>query len=159
MNYIATTRFNEITWDENKLWREKNNHKGCVYNVPVRISNKIPLLHNVFILEMNNSENIIMGIGLIKNQLYKKKKLSIYSDKNYNRFTYIGKYRVSRDELLREELKVIEILELAVFKGYTHLKRGQGITQLPQWVSTKYDLDMNKIMKEIFSSRFKTKAL
>ena len=30
---VATTRFNNETWDENTQWRTTNNLSGCVYGL------------------------------------------------------------------------------------------------------------------------------
>ena len=41
MNYgILTTRFTTETYLENIKWREKNNYKGCIYNLKNRISDQ-----------------------------------------------------------------------------------------------------------------------
>ena len=70
MYTIATTRFNNATWEENKRWREKHEWYGCIYATPVRISEDIPGNTIVFILEMNNEENKVEGIGIIYNRLH-----------------------------------------------------------------------------------------
>ena len=87
---ICITRFDNKTFNENKLWKEKNNESGCIYGTPVKISEKIFPEEMLIVLEMNNSENRLEGIGIIKNRLCKenRKKYKIYSDNNYNRFIY-----------------------------------------------------------------------
>ena len=69
MFYLATTRFNTKTWNENCQWREKHQWNGCVYGSPVRISDKYIPNSKMFVLEMHNDKNKIQGIGLIKNSI------------------------------------------------------------------------------------------
>ena len=73
-------------------------------------------------------------------------KPSVYNCGNYNRFIYQGAYRIdllSNDpdeiKLTREEQLVIKMLELALFYGPNHSKRGKGICELPKHVSSLYD--------------------
>ena len=75
MYILATTRFNTETWQENIEWREKNNHKGCIYGTPKEIGVDITPNIPMFILEMHNDENKVKGIGLIKNALLIKEKI------------------------------------------------------------------------------------
>ena len=129
---IMVTRFNNQTWRENKAWREKNDFKGCIYNSPVSLKNNIPIMSDVYIIEMNNQENRIEGIGKIKNKIFVDRRYKIYSDNNYNRYTYKGKKRIDRESILdRESISTIEKLEQLLFKGKAHLKRGQGISKIP----------------------------
>ena len=129
---IMVTRFNNETWRENKAWREKNDFKGCIYNSPVNLKNNIPIMSDVYVIEMNNQENRIEGIGKIKNKIFVDRRYKIYSDNNYNRYTYKGKKRIDRESILdRESISTIEKLEQMLFKGKAHLKRGQGISKIP----------------------------
>lgn len=129
------TRFNNDTWLENSRWRETVDHTGCIYNTPVYIRDSIPQLIKLYVIEMNNESNQVMGIGRIINRVYADKKYIIYSDRNYNRYTYQGKQRINRDQILEKDL---DLLEKRLFKGKNHLKRGQGVTQVPVDVSIKY---------------------
>ena len=93
---LYVTRFNDITYKENKDWLQKNNENGCIYGSPIKLSTKVLPNTYIIILEMNNSINKIEGLGIIKNQLiYKKYK--IYSDNNYNRFIYKSNLYISRN--------------------------------------------------------------
>ena len=152
MYVIATTRFNQNTFNENKQWREKNNWAGAIYNSPLRT--KISCEKNVFILEMNNDENKIEGIGLVKPRVCYDTYYKIYSDGNYNRYTYKSKYRIDRSELSKEDTKNLWILEQLVFKGYSHLKRGQGITQVPGWIANNNVVNFNKYLKRLFVIKY-----
>ena len=130
--YISTTRFTNETYNENKTWRERNNWKGCVYAVPIEIAITIPQLSKIFVLEMNNSINKIMGIGLIRNKVRYDLKYKIHRDNNYNRYIYRSYYRIEREKC---DPKYLLLLEKMVFKGKAHLKRGYGFTTIPiKWI-------------------------
>ena len=75
---IACTRFNNKTWQEYQTWlsayQQSYEHiyqrpLKCIYGAPREISHKkIPPQAKILVIEMNNDENIIMGIGEIINQ-------------------------------------------------------------------------------------------
>ena len=150
MYYLATTRFNTDTWNENNKWREKNHCVGCAYCSPVRIADKYTQDSYMFILEMHNDKNKIQGIGLIKNKNHIGKYHKIYEDRNYNRYIYKSKKRIDRKELTRQQKKIIRILDILVFKGSTHLKRGQGIIVVPRWISENTHIDFISFFKELY---------
>ena len=129
------TRFNNTTWAENQRWRERNNHTGCIYNSPVYIKDIVPLMITIYVIEMNNDTNKIMGFGKIMNKVYTDRKYDIYEERNYNRYTYRGSKRIETIDI--NDLK-IEKLQQRLFTGKSHLKRGQGITQVPSDVTNKY---------------------
>ena len=147
---LMVTRFNNVTWEENLRWRERENFTGCIYNCPNHIKETITLLLPIYVVEMNNDKNKIMGIGKIINKVYTNRKYKIYSDNNYNRYTYKGKIRIDRNEIIKLESKMIEYvesLEKKLFKGYKHLKRGQGITSVSEDISREF---LSIIEKKIF---------
>ncbi len=133
---LMVTRFNNNTWEENKRWREINNFKGCIYNTPVYIKSDIPLQITIFVIEMNNDTNMIEGIGKIINYVYTDRKYKVYSESNYNRYTYQGKKRIDRD-MIKEKYR-LEKLEERLFKGKSHLKRGQGIINVTHDIYREY---------------------
>ena len=144
------TRFNNSTWNENKRWREINNYDGCIYNSPVYIKEIIPLRIVLYVIEMNNDTNKILGFGKIINKVYTDRKYRVYEERNYNRFTYRGTKRIDIDNIENNEIKAkIQKLEERLFKGKGHLKRGQGITQLPKDVENKF---INFIVEKVFDS-------
>jgi len=75
---LACTRFNNKTWQEREQWLATNRpiyeeiHKRplkCIYGTPREISHsKFTPQQNILVIEMNNDENKIQGIGMIKNQ-------------------------------------------------------------------------------------------
>ena len=158
MIYIAVTRFNEKTFDEfQKFYRENKLH-NCIYNVPVPIKQKFDKDSYFIVLEMNNSLNKIMGIGLIGN-LVKYNKYSIYSDVNYNRYCYEGKNRIDHKMFSEKEQETINHLENICFKGKRHLKRGQGIQVISANTVNLYLREYDSVelllpLQEMFLKRF-----
>ena len=162
---IASTRFNNHTWNENVNYRNKIDHNGCIYGCPQSISSKILDDSLLYIFEMNNSLNRIEGIGLIKNKIYYDNYYKIYSDGNYNRFVYKSNYRVDRKQLELYYPDILSLFELILFKGKTHLKRGFGITQVPEKLIDKYytqiyrDEDVNTNANEDFNTTSDNKQI
>lgn len=155
MLYISTTRFNTETWNQNTRYKENNDMQGCVYGTPTLIKHTIPVDATLAIIEMQNDMNKILGIGFILNKIVKNKKYKIHEWGNYNRFVYKSKYRIDRSQMTKEELKVIQILDVLLFKGSRHVKRGQGITSLPKWISTNPHICFEKKIAEMFLRFFK----
>ena len=60
--WIGTTRFTNYTYKENQDWRERFKWKGCIYGLNKKLPLTVPHLGLVFVLEMNNDQNKIMGI-------------------------------------------------------------------------------------------------
>lgn len=152
---LATTRFNNFTWEENCKVRGMNPVAKCIYATPIQITSRIVLDSNVFVLEMNNEKDQIMGIGLIKNHPVAGK-YSVHSVQNYNRFVYIGKWRIDREEMTTDEIEIIRLLEAVCFRGINHSKRGQGITSLPmklQYKSSTLGLSLIDNICDMFKSR------
>ena len=116
MERLMATRFNNDTWQQNIRWREKNDYSGCLYNTPVHIKDNIPLEITIYVIEMNNDKNKIMGIGKLKNYLVIDKKYKVYEERNYNRYTYKGKRRLSREDIPDD---LLEKLEKRVFTTNT----------------------------------------
>jgi len=156
MPLIGTTRFNNNTWKQNCDWRQHSHPSGCAYGLMKPIGLSIPLNSLVFVLEMNNSNNEILGIGLINNCPDPMENVRIYKDYNYCCYLYKGKLRIDRSEFNEIEKKIIQILEHLVFKGSSHLKRGQGITKMPDkmihYVMTK-GMNIIKELQTMFISR------
>ena len=88
----------------------------------------------VFVIEMNNSTNKIEGIGLIKNKPETARYYKVHQDGNTNRYIYIGNYFLDCKTIQEYDSQLVCILEEILFKGYTHSKRGQGLTLIPEKV-------------------------
>jgi hypothetical protein len=158
MLYIATTRFNRETLAQNVRCRENNGLQGCLYGTPTRIKDEIPVGASIAIIEMQNDKNEIIGVGFIRNHIVKHKKYNVYEWGNYNRFIYKSTYRIDRSQFTEEELKVIHILDVLLFKGSRHLKRGQGILSLPKWIQENKHICFEKKIVEMFRRCFKNKT-
>lgn len=150
---LYVTRFNSITYKENKDWLQKNNETGCIYGSPIKLSTKVLPNTSIIVLEMNNSNNKIEGIGIIKNQLiYKKYK--IYSDNNYNRFIYKSNLYISRNNFTNFEDNIIKNLEKILFKSHYHCKRGQGIQTISKIIRENKIFNFTEFINNIYKSRF-----
>jgi len=155
MVFVCTTRFNTETLQQNCEWRRRHQKMDqCVYGSPIPLKHTLRENAWMIVLEMQNDANKIAGIGLVKNSPNlpvlnphnskgSASKPSVYNCGNYNRFIYQGAYRIdllsNEIELTREEQLVIKMLELALFYGPDHSKRGKGICELPKHVSSLYD--------------------
>ena len=158
---LASTRFNNSTLEENEKYRIKTNNP-CIYCSPQRMSPKIKVDSLVFIVEMNNELNKIEGIGLIKNTVNLDKYFKVYETCNFNRYVFKGKYRIGREEIIRYNSQLVEILDDILFKGKTHLKRGAGITTITdKLLKTERckGLDIKTVIKEIFITVFSSESI
>jgi hypothetical protein len=156
---IVTVRYNNETWESNKIYRDRKNI-SCIYASPCKIAENIDLNSPVFVIEMNNSINQILGIGLIKNKLVNDKVYKVQDNSNYNRYIYTGEYHISREVLDDYNSELVYILDEILFKGYTHSKRGSGLTKIPEKV-LKLDIcenmNIKKEIKDIFVYHFREK--
>ena len=49
-----------------------------------------------------------------------------------------------------KEKKIIEIFNVLLFKGPKHLKRGQGITLVPKWITNNRHMNFIEFFRELF---------
>jgi|LauGreDrversion2_3_1035106.scaffolds.fasta_scaffold66762_2 hypothetical protein len=161
--YLMTTRFSDISFEENKRFRNDKNIKKlnvqCIYCSPQKIT-RVPPGKIMYVLEMNNTSDTIMGIG----KLYNRSKLNeavVYNEYGkesgyrMNRYNYIGEQRIDRSEMNPEELTILGILEIICFKGKGHQKRSLSITQFP--IEKLYKLDEEYSIMQIIESQFDRK--
>jgi hypothetical protein len=157
-NFLLTSRFNNNTWTENELFRNKNPNFNCIYCSPDPISQNIPIDSVLFILEMNNDTNKIMGIGMVRNHPVLNK-FFVYENGNYNRYVYAGKNRIDRTTMSEEEEKVMMVFDILCFKGNRHMKRSHGLKSFP--VDMLYrcskKLDLLKFIANMFKIRLAAK--
>ena len=158
---VVTDRYSNETWDASVRYREKKKF-ACIYAPPYRLADSIDINSPVFVIEMNNTKNQIMGIGLIKNKLVTDKVYKVQEDSNHNRYIYIGEYHISREVLDDYNPFLVYVLDEILFKGYTHSKRGSGLTKIPEKV-LKLDvcegINVKKEIKDVFIYHFKDKLL
>jgi hypothetical protein len=139
---LLTTRFTDDTLRENRRYRE-NQNVACIYGSILRLSDQLPY-ENLFVLEMNNSQNKLAGIGVITKKFYPREK--VYSDTSYNMYTYKGKYHISPEELPEEMLLELENL---LFYGKSHLKRGGSVMRFPEkWTKPEYIKTLIEILNQ-----------
>jgi len=151
---LASARFNQKTYREREEFMRRNNIE-CIYGTQLKIKPKVAANQLLLVVEMNNETNQVMGIGLIRNMICDPQ--DIYEDPNYNRYTYMGKYRVSREQMEEYDKKMVEIFDLILFKGYTHIKRHSGITIIPPALLTcerVENIDLTKKVKSMFKTIF-----
>ena len=130
---VLTTRFNNATFAENMKWRERSEHPGCVYCSPTAMPKGVPGDAIILMIEMNNEQNQIAGFGMLINKRKTDRESNlIYADRNYNRYVYRGDIRADREWLLEQNTSLIEKLEILIFKGKDHIKRGVGFTSIPK---------------------------
>lgn len=158
---VVTGRFNSETLISNYEYRRRHEFK-CMYCCPSKLSPKIPHDTLVFVIEMNNSTNMIEGIGLIKNKPEMEKYYKVHLDGNTNRYIYIGKYFIDRKTMKDYNPQLVQILEQILFKGKTHSKRGSGLTIIPQKVlklDVCKDTNIKKDIKDIFIETFSSDSM
>lgn len=158
MFYLGTTRFNNATYQENMDYRAKNNIPA-MYGTTIRTYKKYLSSALIFVIEMNNELNRIEGIGLIRNILLTEKRHRIYSNGDYNRFIYHGNYWINRTQIAELDNELVEIFDLILFKGKSHLKRQSGISIITDKLFTnwRYELcDLKERVRKLFITIFKT---
>lgn len=151
-----TSRFNNQTWQENINYREKQKNIDCIYCSPEPISLSVPNDSIMFILEMNNDIDKIIGIGMVRNKPICGKYF-VYDNGNYNRYVYIGKNRIPREEMTAEEDEIMKVFDILCFTGNRHMKRGQGIKKFPveMLYRCSQKLDLVDFIRKMFKDRIK----
>ena len=157
MIYLASTRFNNDTWQENCSYKRLHNMNGVIYGTNIRIKCSHSLGALFFVIEMNNQTNKIEGIGLIRNQLVLDKRYNVYSIGDYNRYIYKGDYWISRERLCYYDKELVDIFETILFKGKGHFKRQSGISVVSSLLFEKWEYDeeiIRAVLKNIFIKEF-----
>ena len=154
MFYLASTRFNNQTWNENQEYRKQYKQK-VIYGSSVPINKNCFYNCLIFVVEMNNETNKIQGIGLIRNSQIMNYK--VYNNSEYNLYVYKGNYWLSREDLFEINQEIVDTCETVLFKGKAHSKRLYGITLITakQFIYWDYDFDNFKHqIKLIFKRKF-----
>jgi hypothetical protein len=142
-------------------YRQKT-EESVLYGTSIRIHQKYEIGCIMFVCEMNNEENRIEGIGLIKNQVVHEKKYKIYSDSDYNRIIYRGSYWLSREQLILLDEELVTIFDKMLFKGKSHLKRQSGITIVTEKLTKNWEQDLYQLkrrVRDLFVGQFKQDTL
>ncbi len=151
---LTTTRFTNETFLENEEYRLIHQGIACIYGSPQPMAPFIDPKSPVFVVEMNNSTNEILGVGLIRNQHVTNRRMIVYSKGNYNRYIFKGSYRIDVNEMPSE---IVQILNVLLFTGKTHLKRGSGFTTItPKLLRHPVcnELDLKVEIYNIFKNKY-----
>jgi hypothetical protein len=146
-SHLMVTIFNEETRQESEKYREQKLPKGsAIYCSSLPVAKTIPLEQNLLVLEMNNDTNEIIAVGVVRNRP-NIEKYFVYDDKHnyYNRFVYLGKYRIQRKDMTEHEESVMKALDNLCFKGNYHMKRTQGIRSFPAIIIWRCRIVMNLV--------------
>ena len=154
--YLLTSRFTNVTWNENDNYRSTRQNMKCVYCSPGPISCTIPNDSIMFILEMNNDTNKIIGVGMVRNHPILNK-YTVYSEGNYNRYVFIGKNRIDRSQMSDEEERIMKVFDILCFTGNKHMKRGQGLKLFP--IEMLYRCSERLDLVEFICEMFKTRII
>jgi len=149
--FLITSRFSNETWNENVRYRLKR-EISCIYCSPCPIASFVPDNSILFVLEMNNDTNKLMGVGMVRNSP-KYNMNRVYNNGSYNRYSYVGPERIDRKNMSEEENTVFIALEYLCFKGNKHMKRGYGLTGFP--LETLIDCSEKINLVEFISKMFK----
>jgi len=158
-HHLMTSRFNDETWLQNIRFRENNPSVLCLYSSPTSVSTHIIQDSIMFVLEMNNTQNKIMGVGMVKNHP-SINKYEVYEYAEFNRFMYAGKMRIDRSQMSEEEEKIMRVLDKTCFTGKTHLKRGTGIAMFPAEMLFRFAsvMDLVEYIRNMFKRRMQIQA-
>lgn len=144
---IYTTRFTSDTYHQNMRYKQNINWGGSLYSTmltfPANTPDKL-----LFVLDMNNTTNKIVSIGLVLNSLAKEQNINIYSNPAFNNYVYKSSYHISlarfygdidelgiceQDKDISDWQKFIEDeFELKLFYGKSHSKRGGSFMVFPK---------------------------
>ncbi len=160
-HYLMTIRYNNKTHQEMQEYCDNNEKRGikCVYGCPKMVSDCVVRDSILMVLEMNNEDNCIEGVGMVRNTIQEpngRRPFQIHEDGNLNRFVYMGAKRIDRSEMTSEEEDVFAAFDIICFKGCNHQKRGHGITIFPLDVIEKCKkiIDLQEFVYMMFKNRY-----
>lgn len=160
--YLVTIRYSDNSYREMQKYCEKYEKQGikCAYGCPIPVSHVVVPDSILIVLEMNNDQNKIEGVGLVRNTLQEPSVLgnrifNIHDDGNLNRFVYLGSKHITREEMTDEEDEVMEALDILCFYGPRHMKRCVGLTLFPMDIIEKCKrvIDLPNYILEMFKRR------
>lgn len=128
---ILTDRYNSVTYNQNIECRIRCECE-CLYGSPKPKIKNVEIGSPIYIIEMNNTDDKIEGIGYIYNE-HVMNPPEIYLDVKYsewNQYVYQGEYHITREEFNNLFPKILVKLENKLFKGKSNQKRGKGFIQL-----------------------------
>ena len=105
---------------------------------------------------MNNDKNKIVGIGMVRNHPHINR-YTVYSNGNYNRYVFVGKQRIDRDDMSVDEDRMMKVFDILCFTGNKHMKRGNGLQLFP--VEMLYRCSKRIDLVQFISDMFKKRIL
>ena len=165
---VMTTRFSDTTYNQNRRFRKhqtiNKQNIYCIYSAPNPITNNIAKGKTLYVLELNNTQNKIMGVGKVHNIPYYKKN-EVYDTsvkeyeftKNYNIYSYTGHEHIEVSEMNEEDKQHIKLIESICFKGKQNMKRSPLITQFPirKLYQLRQEFDILQIIENMFEKKYK----
>jgi len=142
---IYTTRFTSDTYYQNVRYKKNIHWDGALYSTmltfPLNTPDKL-----LFVLDMNNTTNKIVGIGLVRNVLAKDQDINIYTNPSFNNYIYKSTYYIPLMEMENdsafgeserhddEDWKkfIKDEFETKLFYGKSHSKRGGSFMVFPR---------------------------
>jgi hypothetical protein len=130
---LYTTRFNSHTYMQNTRFKENLGFRGSLYSTMLPFPANAPTDKYVFMVDMNNTTNKIMGFGFIKNKLAAVQKMRMYDDPSFNNCIYKSNFYIPIGDI--DNPKWMEFIETeferVMFYGKSNLKRGSSFTRFP----------------------------
>jgi len=136
---IGIARFTDATYQENITWKQCHNYSGSIYGFDREIPrSKFNYMGIIYVFDIRCSSNTkhspphIYGIGELRFINKEENRSRIYSNNEYNRFVYLGKNYIAKQQLILddESAETIAMLEKMLCSGPKHFKRGDGLTKL-----------------------------
>jgi hypothetical protein len=156
MPWILTSRFSNETMAENRAYAAKMKVK-CIYSSPRPITEVVPTNAIMFMIEMNNSTNLVVAIGMVRN-VGRCNAHVIYTNKQYNVFTYVGHTLILREEMIEPELTIMRALDILCMSGAYHQKRLIGISPFPEATLRRCLRDTNVDIAAEIASMFRRRS-
>lgn len=139
---IYTTRFTTDTYFQNQRFKESSQWTGSLYSTMLTFPQNTPD-KMLFVLDMNNTTNKVVGIGLVLNKLSKDQSINIYDNHSFNNYVYKSKYYIQFIDINQcgKYHKFIESswidfiekeFEKILFYGKGNLKRGSSFMRFPR---------------------------
>ena len=135
---IYTTRFNNQTYRENMRYKQNHDITGALYSTTLEFPNNTSFHKYLFVLEMNNDENRVMGISVLKNRLAKDQTIKLYSNPTFNNFIYKTSFHIPIVMKIYNGIPIFKIhgkflskknLKKNLFYGKSNMKRGGSFTR------------------------------
>ena len=159
-SFIFKARYTTETLKETEEFIKNKfpNHTGCIYCSPRELRsphNTISFGAPIMVLEMNEDTNQIVAIGFVINKprMYK---YAIHKENYKNRFNFIGKYRITREDMNEEEDRMMQVFEAICFNGIFHLKHGYELNMFSPkllWRAARV-VDLVGFVENMFRTRF-----